>query len=91
FSSCLVPPVKKEKPKRPGGTKQLEKQLNAAEREVERAEKRMEELTQEMEQFACDYVKLQELGQQRQALEEELTGLYAAWETLAGQLEEARG
>ncbi len=86
-----APPLKKEKPKRPGGTKQLEKQLNAAEREVERAEKRMEELTQEMEQFACDYVKLQELGQQRQALEEELTGLYAAWEDLAGQLEEARG
>ncbi|MCD8005206.1 MAG: ABC-F family ATP-binding cassette domain-containing protein [Oscillospiraceae bacterium] len=85
-----APPEKKEKPKRPGGTKPLEKQLAAAEREVERAEKRMEELTAEMEQFACDYVKLQELGQRRQALEEELSGLYAAWETLADQLEQAR-
>ena len=84
------PTEKKEKPKRPGGTKQLEKQVAAAEREVEKAEIRMDELGQEIEENSADYLKLQELYQQREALEEELEGLYARWETLSAQLEEAR-
>ncbi len=83
-------PEKKEKPKRPGGTKQLEKQVAAAERDVEKAEIRMDELTQEMEANASDYLKLQELDEQRKALEEELAHLYAVWENLAAELEEAR-
>ncbi len=82
---------KKEKPKRSGGTKILEKQVAAAERDVEKAEIRMDELTQEMEENASDYLKLQELDEQRKALEEELAHLYAVWENLAAELEEARG
>ncbi len=82
---------KKEKPKRSGGTKMLEKQVNAAEREVEKAEIRMDELSQEIEENAADYLKLQELCQQRDALEEEIAHLYAVWEKLAAELEEARG
>ena len=81
---------KKEKPKRSGGTKMLEKQVAAAEREVEKAEIRMDELTQEIEENSADYLKLQELCEQRNALEEELAHLYAVWENLAAELEEAR-
>ena len=77
-------------PKRPGGTKELEKQVNAAEREVSRAEERMYDLTQEIEDASSDYLKLQELYQRRSALEDEIATLYTRWERLAAELEEAR-
>ncbi|HJH62198.1 MAG TPA: ABC-F family ATP-binding cassette domain-containing protein [Firmicutes bacterium] len=86
-----TPEPPKEKPRRPGGTKELEKQVRAAERAVEKAEVRLDELSQEMEQAACDYLKLQELYQQREEMEDELARLYTQWEQLAAQLEEARG
>lgn len=81
---------KEEKPKRTGGTKMLEKQVAAAEREVEKAEIRMDELTQEIEDNGTDFLKLQELYEQRNALEDKLAHLYAVWENLAAELEEAR-
>ncbi len=83
-------PPKKEKPKRTGGTKLLEKELAAAEREVTRAEERMYDLTQEIEASSSDYLKLTELYEQREALEEEIAHLYANWERLSAELEEAR-
>ena len=69
----------------------LEKEVSAAEREVEKAEIRMDELTQAIEENAADYLKLQELYEQREALEDELAHLYAVWERLTAELEEARG
>ncbi len=81
----------KERPRRPGGTKELEKQVNAAERAVGKAEERMYELTQEIEEASSDYLKLQELYEQREALEDEIRNLYARWEELAQALEEAGG
>ena len=86
-----TPAEKKEKPKRPGGTKNLEKEVTAAERAVAKAEERMAQLDSQVEESAADYVKLQELYEEKQALEEELMGLYAKWEELSAQLEEARG
>ena len=83
--------VKEEKPKRTGGTKELEKQVRAAERAVERAEVRLDEISGEMEAAASDYLKLQELYEQQEALEDELAHLYARWEELSQALEEARG
>ena len=83
-------PPKKEKPKRTGGTKLLEKEVAAAEREVTRAEERMYDLTQEIEASSSDYLKLTELYEQREALEEEIAHLYANWERLSAELEEAR-
>ena len=65
--------------------------MAAAEREVEKAEIRMDELTQAIEENAADYLKLQELYEERNALEDELAHLYAVWENLAAELEEARG
>ncbi len=81
---------KKEKPRRTGGTKLLEKEVAAAEREVTRAEERMYDLTQEIEAASSDYLKLTELYEQREALEEEIAHLYAVWERLSAELEEAR-
>ena len=85
------PPEKKDKPKRPGGTKNLEKEVNAAERAVASAEEKMYDLEQAIQEASADYLRLQELYQQREALEEELAHLYAVWEGLAADLEEARG
>ncbi|MGI5963178.1 MAG: ribosomal protection-like ABC-F family protein [Lawsonibacter sp.] len=82
---------KKEKPKRPGGTKNLEKEVAAAERAVGKAEEQMYDLTQQIEEASSDYLKLQELYQQREALEEEILKLYGTWEALSAELEEARG
>jgi ATPase subunit of ABC transporter with duplicated ATPase domains len=81
---------KEDKPRRSGGTKELEKQVRAAERAVEKAEIRLDELSGEMEAASADYLKLQELYAQREALEDELAHLYTEWETLAAELEEAK-
>jgi len=82
---------KKDKPKRSGGTKMLEKEAAAAERAVAKAEEQMYDLTQQIEEAAADYLKLQELYEQREALEEEILKLYGTWESLSAELEEARG
>ena len=84
-------PKAEEKPKRSGGTKELEKQVRSAERAVEKAEIRLDELTGELEAAASDYLKAQELYEERSRLEDELAHLYTQWETLAAQLEEAKG
>ena len=92
----VIPPPKAEapkpnKPRRPGGTKELEKQVAAAERAVEKAEIHLDELAQAAEEAASDYLKLQDIYQEREAAEDELAHLYAQWERLAAELEEARG
>ncbi|MCI8537521.1 MAG: ABC-F family ATP-binding cassette domain-containing protein [Oscillospiraceae bacterium] len=85
------PKEKKEKPKRTGGTKNLEKQVAAAERDIAKAEERLEGLKAEAEAAASDYVRLQKVYDQREQLEGELSQLYEQWEDLSAQLEEARG
>ena len=88
---AAAPAEKKEKPRRPGGTKNLEKEVAAAERAVAKAEEQMYELGLQIEEAAADYLKLQELYEQREALEEEILKLYGTWERLSAELEEARG
>ena len=88
---AAAPAEKKEKPRRPGGTKNLEKEVAAAERAVAKAEEQMYELGLQIEEAASNYLKLQELYEQREALEEEILKLYGTWEGLSAQLEEARG
>ena len=84
--SAPEPPAKK----RAGGTKMLEKQVSAAEREVAKAEERLKALSAQMEEAATDYVRLQELCEQKEALEGELSALYEKWEELSAALEEAQ-
>ena len=88
---AAAPAEKKETPRRPGGTKNLEKEVAAAERAVAKAEEQMYELGLQIEEAASDYLKLQELYEQREALEEEILKLYGTWERLSAELEEARG
>ena len=82
---------KKEKPKRPGGTKELEKQVAAAERAVAKAEERQYELSLKAEEAASNYLELQRVYEEQKALEDEIAALYSKWETLAAELEEAKG
>lgn len=58
---------------------------------MEKAEVRLDELAQEAEDSASDYLKLQDVYKEREAVEDELAHLYAEWERLAAELEEARG
>ena len=68
------------------------KEVTAAERAVAKAEGGYDALSLQIaEEASADYLKLQELYEQREALEAELQGLYDRWETLSAQLEEARG
>jgi len=83
--------VKKEKPKRPGGTKNLEKELAALERSIAKAEEGIQTLDTQIEADASDYMKLQDLYTQKEELEGQLLELYDKWETVSAQLEEARG
>ena len=69
----------------------LDEEHCTAERAVEKAEVRLDELAQEAEESASDYVKLQEIYKEREAAEDELAHLYAEWERLAAELEEAKG
>ncbi len=82
---------KKEKPRRPGGTKELEKQVAAAERAVAKAEERQYELTLRAEEVSANYLELQKVCEEQKALEEEIAHLYTVWEQLAAELEEAKG
>ncbi len=82
---------KKEKPKRPGGTKELEKQVAAAERAVAKAEEKQYELAQRAQEVASNYLELQKVMEEQRELEEEIAHLYTVWETLAAELEEMRG
>ena len=80
-------PEKKPKKEKPaGGTKLLEKELRALERQIQKLEEEQEALNAQMEASATDYQKLQELTEQQTALEAELTEAYERWESLSEQL-----
>ena len=93
----LAPPpkkeekVKKEKPKRTGGTKQLKKDLASAEKRMEKLDQLMEELNGQKEAAASDYQKLQELMEQEAAYMEEYDALMEKWEELSTAIEAEEG
>ena len=80
--------VKKEKPKKTGGTKMVEKRLAQLEREIAKTEAQQGELDAQMEANATDYTQLQALSEERSQLDEVLAALYAQWEEVSLQLEE---
>ena len=65
--------------------------MAAAERAVAKAEERQYELAQKAEEVAANYLELQKVYEEQKELEEEIAHLYTRWETLAAELEEARG
>ena len=81
------PEKKPKKEKVMGGTKQIEKDLRAVERQIQKLEEEQAQIEQDMETYATDYQKLQELTEAQTALEEQLTDAYEKWEQLSEQLE----
>ncbi len=81
------PEKKPKKEKVVGGTKQIEKDLRAVERQIQKLEEEQAQLEEDMAAYATDYQKLQELTEAQTALEERLTEAYEKWEELSVQLE----
>ena len=69
----------------------VEGEKAAAERAVAKAEERQYELSLKAEEVASNYLELQKVYEEQKALEEEIATLYTKWETLAAELEEAKG
>ena len=85
----LAPPppkvekVKKEKPKRPGGTKQLKKDLAVAEKRMEKLDQLLADLAAQKEEAASDYQKLQTLLEEEAGYTAEYDQLMESWEALS--------
>ena len=80
-------PKKPRREKPAGGTKQLEKDLRALERQIQKLEEEQAALSAQMEEFATDYQKLSDLTAQQEALEGQLQEAYDRWESLSEQLD----
>ena len=87
----VVIKTKKEKPKRTGGTKQLKKDLAAAEKRMEKLDQLMETLNTEKEAAASDYQKLQELAEQEAEYTAEYDALMEKWEELSEAIAAEKG
>ena len=79
---------RKEKPKT-SGSKMLEKQIRALEREIEKQEALSAELDGKIEAAASDYQELARLMEEKQTCDDRLTGLMDDWERLSSELEDA--
>ncbi len=82
-----VPPPP-AKPKRTGGTKNLQKQLNTLEREIAQLETQSAELEQQMIEASSDSARLLELMGEKETCDEALTAKMDEWEAVAAELEE---
>lgn len=82
---------KKERPKRPGGTKQLKKELAAAEKRMEKLDQLLEDLNRQKEAAASDYQRLQELSEQEADYAAEYDALMEMWESLSEAIEAEEG
>ena len=79
---------RKEKPKT-SGSKLLEKQIRALEREIEKQEQLSAQLDTQIEAAASDYQELARLMAEKQSCDDALTGLMDEWERLSSDLEGA--
>ena len=77
---------RKEKPKT-SGSKMLEKQIRALEREIEKQEQHSAELDRQIEAASSDYQELARLMAEKQSCDDALTGLMDEWERLSSDLE----
>ncbi len=83
-------PKPTKKPKRTGGTKNLQKQLSNIERDISNLEAESKRLEQEMIDAASDSVRLLELMKEKEETDEALAAKLDEWEAVAGELEETR-
>ena len=77
-----------EKPKRTGGTKNLQKQLNTLEREISQLEQQSADLEQQMIDASSDSARLLELMSEKEQCDEALAAKMDEWEAVAAELEE---
>ena len=77
-----------EKPKRTGGTKNLQKQLNTLEREISQLEQQSADLEQQMIEASSDSARLLELMTEKETCDESLAAKMDEWEAVAAELEE---
>ena len=80
-------PKPAERPKRTGGTKNLQKQLSSLEREIAQLEQQSADLEQQMIVSSSDSGKLLELMSEKEASDEKLTAKMEEWEAVAAELE----
>lgn len=75
-----------QKPEAAAGSRdpKRERKMNATEREIAGKEEQLAEYDAKMEAVASDYIELQRLMEEKEALEKEIEALYAEWEKLAG-------
>ena len=66
----------------------LEKQIARLEREIEKQEALVSEMDDRIQAAATDYEALGRLLEEKEQADETLSGLYAQWETLSGELED---
>lgn len=86
----LTAEPKKKKENNKGGTKNLQKQLNALEREITRLEQESAALDEKMAEASSEPQKLMELLEQKTACENTLGEQMREWEELAAALEEVQ-
>ena len=77
-----------EKPRRTGGTKNLQKQLNTLEREISQLEQQSADLEQQMIDASSDSARLLELMTEKEQCDEALAAKMDEWEAVAAELEE---
>ena len=87
-NALMDPSILAEKPKRTGGTKNLQKLLNTLEREISQLETQSSDLEQQMVDAASDSGKLLELMTEKEACDEKLAAKMDEWEAVAAELEE---
>lgn len=93
-----LPPIKAEPklakvkaPKVGGGTKQLKKDLNAAEKKLHKLEESLKELAEEREKYSHDYKALEEIMAKEEAAMQDYEQLFTEWEALMERCEMAEG
>ena len=74
----------KEKKGKPQRAPNNERSAARIEKEIARIEEKIDSLTTQEAEFSSDYQKLMELGEEKEALNEELLELYERWEELNG-------
>ncbi|MCQ2457994.1 MAG: ABC-F type ribosomal protection protein [Clostridia bacterium] len=60
-----------------------ERKMNVLEREIAAKEEQLKQYDGRMQEVATDYVELQRLTEEKEALEREIEGMYAEWEEMS--------
>ena len=87
-----APTPEKEKLQKPaarpsGHDQRAERKLNALERDIARTEEKLADFDKKVEECASDYIQLNQVLQEKAALENELQAMYEQWETAAAALD----